>query len=164
MTIVSSSRRSSDYFGGAPRNDGVVLKIVPDEIMRGLELKKGTVDLIVNDMSPDTVEQLREEGSMQIAASPGTDYAYVGINLRDPLLADRRVRQAIGYAIDREAIVKYLRRGLAQPAVGLVPPSSWAFAADAFQFTHDPGARARIARRGGLSRSRRRRSASRGCA
>jgi peptide/nickel transport system substrate-binding protein len=52
------------------------------------------------------------------------------------------VRQAIGYAIDVDAIVKYLRRGLAQPAITLVPPSSWAFAADAFRFTHDP-ARAR---------------------
>ena len=131
-----------DYYGGAPQNAGLVLKIVPDEIMRGLELQKGTVDLIVNDLSPDTVEQFREEGSMQIAASPGTDYAYVGFNLRDPILADKRVRQAIGYAIDRDAIVKYLRRGLAQPAVSLVPPSSWAFAPDAFQFTHDP-ARAR---------------------
>lgn len=131
-----------DYFDGAPKNEGVVLKIVPDEIMRGLELKKGTVDLVINDINPDTVEQFREEGSKQIVAATGTDYAYVGLNLKDPALSDKRVRQAIGYAINRDAIVKYLRRGLAQPAVTLVPPSSWAFAADAFQFSHDP-ARAR---------------------
>jgi peptide/nickel transport system substrate-binding protein len=128
----------SNYHEGAPRNAGVVLKIVPDEIMRGLELKKGTVDIVVNDISPDTVEKFREEGSMQLAASPGTDYAYISVNLRDPALADRRVRHAIGYAIDRDAIVKYLRRGLAQPATGVVPPSSWAYTADIFQFTHDP--------------------------
>jgi peptide/nickel transport system substrate-binding protein len=127
-----------EYHGGAPRNAGIVLKIVPDEIMRGLELKKGTVDVVVNDLGPDTVEQFREEGLMQIVEAVGTDYAYVGLNLRDPVLADRRVRQAIGYAIDRSAIVKYLRRGLAQPALGVVPPTSWAFAADVFQFTHDP--------------------------
>jgi len=127
-----------DYYRGAPTNAGVLLKIVPDEIMRGLELKKGTVDLVINDLSPDSVEQFREEGSMQITTSPGTDYAYVGTNLRDPALSDRRVRQAIGYAIDRQAIVKYLRRGLAQPALTPVPPTSWAFAPDAFQFTHDP--------------------------
>ena len=131
-----------DYYGGTPRNAGLVLKIVPDEIMRGLELKKGTVDLVINDLSPDSVEQFREEGSKQIVSSPGTDYAYVGLNLRDPILADKRVRQAIGYAIDRDAIVKYLRRGLALPAVSPVPPTSWAFASDAFQFSHDP-ARAR---------------------
>jgi peptide/nickel transport system substrate-binding protein len=127
-----------DYFGGRPKNAGVVLKIVPDEIMRGLELKKGTIDIVVNDISPDTVEEFREKRAMQIVESIGTDYAYVGLNLRDRVLADKRVRQAIGYAIDRDAIVKHLRRGLARPAVGVVPPASWAFAADAFQFTHDP--------------------------
>ena len=45
-----------------------------------------------------------------------------------------RVRQALAYAIDRHAIVDYLRRGLATPAVGLLPPLSWAFAPDVFSF------------------------------
>ena len=46
--------------------------------MRGLELRKGTVDLIVNDLSPDIVWQLQHEGRMQVATAAGTDYAYVG--------------------------------------------------------------------------------------
>jgi peptide/nickel transport system substrate-binding protein len=94
--------------------------------------------LFVGNLTPDTVERLRSEGQMRVDEAPGTDFAYVGLHLRDPVLADRRVRQAIGYAIDRDAIVRYLRRGLAQPAVGVVPPLSWAYAADAFQFTCDP--------------------------
>ena len=63
---------------------GSCCKVVPDEIMRGLELQKGTVDLVVNDLSPDTVEQLGDDSDMQVVTSPGTDYAYVGLNLRDP--------------------------------------------------------------------------------
>jgi peptide/nickel transport system substrate-binding protein len=74
--------------------------------------------------------------------SPGTDYQYVGINLRDPALKDVRVRHALGYAIDRQAIVDYLRRGLATPADGMLPPSNWAYEPNVFKFTHDP-ARAR---------------------
>jgi len=128
----------ADYFRGAPANDGVVLKVVPDEIMRALELRKGTVDMVVNDLSPDVVHQLEKERSVTIAESPGTDYAYVGINMRDPVLKDRRVRHALGYAIDRQAIVDHLRRGLARPAVGVLPPASWAFEAGVFQFSHDP--------------------------
>ena len=100
---------------------------------------------------------------MTIAESPGTDYAYVGINMRDPVLKDRRVRHALGYAIDRQAIVDHLRRGLARPAIGILPPASWAFDEGVFQFTHDPGEGARAARRGRLSRSGRRRPASRAC-
>jgi peptide/nickel transport system substrate-binding protein len=126
-----------DYYGGAPKNKGVVLKVVPDEIMRGLELRKGAIDMVVNDLAPDIVHQMAEDDEMAVAQSPGTDYAYIGFNMRDPILKDRRVRHAIGYAVDRQAIVDHLRRGLARPAIGILPPVSWAFEPTVFQFTHD---------------------------
>ncbi len=126
------------YYGGRPVNDGVVLKVVPDDTMRGLELRKGTVDLVVNDLAPDIVWQLRAEGTLGVATAPGSDYAYLGMNLRDPILGRAEVRRAIGYAIDREAIVRYLRRGFASVAVGIVPPMSWAFERNVFDFAHDP--------------------------
>jgi peptide/nickel transport system substrate-binding protein len=73
-----------------------------------------------------------------VSRAPGLDFSYIGINMQDPVLRDKRVRHAIGYAIDRTAIVKYLRRDLATPAYGLVPPVGWAFERDVFTFTHDP--------------------------
>jgi peptide/nickel transport system substrate-binding protein len=127
-----------DCYGGRPANHGLLFRTVPDETMRGLELRKGSVDLVVNDLSPDLVAGLQQDGHLNVVTSAGTDYAYLGFNLRDPVLADKRVRQAIGYAIDQDAIVTYLRRGLARPATGIVPPMSWAYASDVFQFTHDP--------------------------
>jgi peptide/nickel transport system substrate-binding protein len=126
------------YFGGRPKNDGVIFKIVPDDVMRGLELRKGTVDIVVNDVAPDIVHQLRQEPTLQTVQSPGMDYQYAGINLQDPILRDIRVRQALAYAIDRRAIVDYLRRGLAELATGMLPPLSWAYAADSFSFPYDP--------------------------
>jgi peptide/nickel transport system substrate-binding protein len=126
------------YFGGRPKNDGLVLKVIPDDTMRGLELRKGSVDLIVNDLAPDIVWHLRDEGRLQVTTSPGSDYAYVGLNLRHPILARAEVRRAIGFAIDRDAIVNYLRRGFATTAVGIVPPMSWAYEADVFQLRYDP--------------------------
>jgi peptide/nickel transport system substrate-binding protein len=127
-----------DYYEGRPKNDGLMFKIVPDEVMRGLELRKGTMDIVINDVSPDIVHQLRGEPTLHTVEAPGVDYQYIGVNLRDSTLKDLRVRQAIAYAIDREAIVKYLRRGLAAPAAGLLPPLSWAVAPDAFSFSYDP--------------------------
>lgn len=125
------------YWDGLPQNTGVVLKIVPDETMRGLELRKGTVDLTINDVSPDIAFQLQREGQSAIAQAQGVDYAYIGLNMRDPVLQDKRVRHAIGYAIDRQAIVEHLRRGLARPAVGVLSPVAWAFEPHVHQFTHD---------------------------
>jgi peptide/nickel transport system substrate-binding protein len=127
-----------DYFRGRPRNDGIVLKIVPDNIMAGLELRKGTTDIVVNDLPPDIIAQLERDGRLAATQSPGVDYQYIGLNLRDPVLKDVRVRQAIGYAIDRRAIIDYLRRGMAIPATGILPPISWAFDPDAFSFSYDP--------------------------
>ena len=74
-------------------NAGVVLKVMPDDTMRGLELRKGTVDLVVNDVSPDIVWQMQHEGRMQVATGPGTDYAYIGLNLQDPVLQPSRGAQ-----------------------------------------------------------------------
>ena len=128
----------AEHYRGAPKNSGIVLKVVPDDTMRGLELRKGTVDIVVNDVAPDIVAQLRNEGRLKLATAPGTDYAYMGMNLRDPILSRVEVRKAIGFAIDRSAIVEHLRRGFATPAVGIVPPMSWAFATDVFAFRHDP--------------------------
>ena len=163
-TIASSWQPSRDYFGGTPANDGLVLQVVPDDIMRGLELRKGTVDLVVNDLSPDIVYQLRRDEQLQTATAPGVDYQYIGLNLRDPVLQDVRVRQALAYAIDRQAIVEHLRRGLATPADGLLPPivvglRTW----HRRRIAYDPATRAGAARRGRLSAIRTATVPRRGC-
>lgn len=140
-----------EYFEGPPRNRGLVIRVVPDDTMRGLELLRGSTDLIVNDLSPDIVHQLQANAKIRLATSAGTDYAYIGLNLRDSALRDRRVRHAIGFAIDRQAIVDHLRRGFAVPAVGLVPRMSWAFEPDVFDFTHDPARARRLLDEAGYS-------------
>jgi peptide/nickel transport system substrate-binding protein len=126
------------YFDGRPRNDGLILKVVPDDIMRGLELRKGTTDLVVNDLTPDIAYQLEQSHHLTMVEAPGVDYQYLGLNLQDPVLKDVRVRQALAYAIDTHAIIEYLRRGLARPASGLLPDMSWAIAPDVRPHPYDP--------------------------
>jgi peptide/nickel transport system substrate-binding protein len=126
------------YFDGLPNNAGIVLKVVPDDTMRGLELRKGSVDVVVNDLPPDMVHQFEKAGGFAVSRDPGLDFSYLGFNMRDPVLRDKRVRHAIGYAINRDAIVTYLRRGLARPAFGLVPPQAWAFEPNVTTFPYDP--------------------------
>jgi peptide/nickel transport system substrate-binding protein len=130
-------KRFAGYYDGPARNPGLQLRIVPDDIMEGLELRKGGADLMVNDLAPDIVYQLQKEG-LHVITGPGLDYQYVAFNFLDPVLRDLRVRRAIGYAIDRQSIVEYLRRGLATPAIGMIPPISWAFEPNVFTFDYDP--------------------------
>ena len=64
--------------GGRPRTTASSCSIVPDEVMRGLELRKGTIDLVINDVSPDILHQLRGEDQLQTTTAPGVDYQYIG--------------------------------------------------------------------------------------
>ncbi len=83
------------------------------------------------------VYQLEKEG-LSLTKSPGVDYQYVGFNMRDPVLKDVRVRHAIGHAIDRQAIVDYLRRGLATVADSMLPPTNWAYEPNVAVLEYDP--------------------------
>ena len=132
--------RFDEYFRGPAANAGVMLKIVPDDTMRGLELQHGGVDLVINDVPPDLVHALDGRGGLMVETAPGTDYAYIGLNARDPVLSDARVRRALAYAVDRQAIVTHLRRSLAGVASGVLPPISWAVAPDVPRFDFDPDA------------------------
>ena len=143
-------RRFDNYYEGAARNRGVVFKVVPDDIMQGLELRKGGADLIVNDLAPDIVYQLEHDG-LSLATAPGLDYQYLAFNFRDPILKDLRVRRAIGFAIDRRSIVEYLRRGLATPAIGMLPPTNWAFEPNVFTFDYDPAEAVRLLEEAGYT-------------
>jgi peptide/nickel transport system substrate-binding protein len=128
----------AEHWRGAPQNDGLRLKVVPDEMMRALEVRHGSMDVVVNDVSPDIYYQMQRDPLVHTSTGEGVDCQYIGVNLRDPILSDRRVRQAMAHAIDQQALVDHLRRGLARRANGLLPPRSWAHASEVRPYDHDP--------------------------
>jgi peptide/nickel transport system substrate-binding protein len=132
--------RFDGYFRGPAANPGIVLRILPDDTMRGLELRHGGVDLVINDVPPDLIHALDRRDGLRVVTAPGTDYSYIGINIRDAVLSDARLRRALAMAVDRQAIVTHLRRSLAGVATGLLPPISWAVATDVPRFDYDPDA------------------------
>ena len=90
------------------RWSAVRLTIVPDATTRALELRKGSVDISPGgSLSADMIGTLRRYRSLEIEQQPGTVLAYLAFNLRDPILKDIRVRQALAYAIDRAAMLHY---------------------------------------------------------
>ena len=81
---------------------------------------------------------LAKEPRLNVQRAPGTILAYAAFNLRDPILKDVRVRQAIAYAIDRHPLIEYIWRGFAQPAASVLPPQSCAYNAEVQTYPHDP--------------------------
>jgi len=122
--------RNDDYWGQKAHVKRVRFTVVPDTTTRALELRKGSADIASNALTSDMVLALEKEPNLEVEHAPGTVLAYLGFNLRDPILGDVRVRQAIAYAIDRRPMIEYLFRGFAQPANSILPPQSWAYNPD----------------------------------
>jgi peptide/nickel transport system substrate-binding protein len=129
--------RNDNYWGTKAHVPRVRFTVVPDTTTRALELRKGSADIAINALTADTVVALKNNSNLQIEQAPGTILAYMGFNLRDPILKDVRVRQAIACAIDRRPLIEYVWRGLAQPAASILPAQSWAYY-PARGFTYDP--------------------------
>lgn len=128
------------YHRGRPHLDRVIVRVVPDATVRALELLKGSVQLVVNDLPPDLVPMFRANPAFQVSENPGANYSYVGINLEDPALADRRVRRALALAIDRQRLVATLWRGLGTVTETMLPPGLWARHDALAPLPHDPAA------------------------
>ena len=131
--------RNDDYWGEKAKLARVRFAVVPDATTQALELRKGSADVAINaSYPPDTVITLQREKHLAVERGAGTRLAYLGFNLRDPILKDARVRQAIAYALDRQPMIDYLWRGQAQPARSVLPPQSWAYDGDVPAYDHDP--------------------------
>jgi peptide/nickel transport system substrate-binding protein len=131
--------RNSDYWGEKAKLARVRFVVVPDATTQALELRKGSGDVAINaSFPPDTVITLQREPTLVVETASGTRLAYLGFNVRDPVLKDVRVRQAIAYALDRRPMIEYLWRGQAQPARSVLPPQSWAYNGDVPAYDHDP--------------------------
>ena len=132
-------QRNSNYFAGAPKIEKIRFAVVPDAITTALELKKGSGDIESNAVTLDMVHALRGAPDLAVETGPSSVVIYMNFNVQDPILADRRVRQAIACAIDRQSIVDALWRGNARLADSLLPPEHWARAADSqmAQYPHD---------------------------
>src|SRR5439155_1456255 len=136
------------YPGGPPRLDPLVVRIVPDEVVRVLELKRGGVQLIEDAPEPEMVDWLARFPHLVVRRGPGSSFDYLALNLRDPRLAQRRVREAIALALDRDAVVRFILGGAARPASGLLAPEHWAYA-PARIHRHDPARARRLLERAG---------------
>lgn len=110
------------------RIERVRFAVVPDAITSALELKKGSADLASNVLTLDMVHTLESEPRLKVESGPGSAVVYVNFNVTDGLLRDKRVRQAIACAMDRQAIVDAIWRGEARLAGTLLPPGHWAAA------------------------------------
>lgn len=129
----------------------VELVLVKDPAIRVLKLLRGEIQLLQNDLSPSLLKYLSAQPQIELSSMPGSNFTYLGFNLEEHAVADRRIRRAIAHAIDREAIIRYLFLGRARPANALFPPQHMLADPGLAQIEHDPLLARRLLEEAGYS-------------
>jgi peptide/nickel transport system substrate-binding protein len=117
------------YYGVKPKTAHVQIKIVRDTAARLLMLVGGSADLIQNSgIRLDLIDEIKDRPRVRLQTGPSVFLTYLMMNNKDPILKDKRVRQAIALSIDRDEVITAKFGGRAILATGLLPPNHWAYA------------------------------------
>lgn len=108
----------------APKIKKLQLKVIRDDNTRFQKLYKGSVDLVQADIPLSKMSVFKNSPRFDVYDLPGANVTYLLFNLRDPILKNKAVRQAISWAINRQEIIKYKLEGYATPASTFVIPST----------------------------------------
>ena len=127
------------YWEGAPKFSKLRVKTVTDASALQAELQTGGVDIApaASNLPPDTLRLLGESANLKVEQFDGSNIQYIGLNTTSPTLNNPKIRQAIGYAIDREKLIKELLSGQARIASSILPAGSWAYSPGT-QYNFDP--------------------------
>lgn len=129
-----------DYYEGRPYIDRYVYRIIPDNSTMYMELKAGGLDMM--GLTPVQYQRQTMNGEFLSRFNkyryPASAYTYLGYNLRHPLFTDKRVRQALTAAINKDEIVHGVLLGMGQVAHGPYKPGTWAYNPHVKDFSYDP--------------------------
>jgi len=129
-----------DYFEGRPHIDGYILRIIPDTATMFLELRANGIDR----MGLTPLQNTRQTENNLFRKNYNKyrylsfAYTYMGYNLKNPLFTDKRVRQAIAHAVNREEMIDGVLLGLGKSATGPYKPGTWAYNPRVRTYPYDP--------------------------
>jgi peptide/nickel transport system substrate-binding protein len=126
-----------EYWRGKPKLERIVFKEYPDPQAALLALRRGEVQ-IMGDVSTQTISSIRSDPNLQMLTQPGLAISGMAMPNEVPPFTDKRVRQALNYAVDKNAINKALYQDMAVVLTSPLPESQWGFDATLKGYPYDP--------------------------
>jgi peptide/nickel transport system substrate-binding protein len=109
---------------GLPKTKRLIMRVIKDNAARYLALKAGEVSAIELPNTEDVIAA-QKDPNLKVVFRPPFNTSWLRFNMNDPLLKDKRIRQAIAYSINRQAIVQGLYAGFGEVAQQHMPPTMW---------------------------------------
>lgn len=145
------------YFEGKANINGIIYRVIPEDLTAVMEFETGRLDALLIPSSEYRRYRTDPAWNARIHGRPGLNSYYLGLNCTRPPLNDRRVRQAVNLAIDRQRVLDtvFEKRGVL--ASGPVPPDLWKYgkgAAHTEGYPYDPARAKQLIREAGASGAR----------
>jgi peptide/nickel transport system substrate-binding protein len=129
--------RNEDWWGGDVYLDQVVMQVVPDINTTVAQLKAGDIDVAL--IQPAQAASFDGDENVSVEGVPQVNYFYLSLMNNVEPWDNVRMRQALNYAVDKEAIIDTLLAGYGSPAVGpITPVIEWAYTDDVTRYPYDP--------------------------
>lgn len=125
------------YWGTKPQIDRLVFSITPDASVRYAKLQKNECQVMPYP-NPADIARMKQDKNINLLEQAGLNVGYLSFNTEKKPFDDVKVRQALTYAVNKEAIIKAVYQGAGVAAKNLIPPTMWGYNDDIKDYTYDP--------------------------
>ena len=139
------------YWGTKPQIDTLVFSITPDASVRYAKLQKNECQVMPYP-NPADIARMKQDKSINLMEMPGLNVGYLSYNVQKKPLDDVKVRQALTYAVNKDAIIKAVYQGAGVSAKNLIPPTMWGYNDDVQDYTYDPEKAKALLKEAGLEK------------
>jgi dipeptide transport system substrate-binding protein len=130
-------KANPDYWEGKAAIDDLVFAITPDASVRKQKLEAGECHIMPYP-NPGDLAALKSNPDLTVMEQQGLNVGYLAFNTEKKPFDDKRVRQALNYAINKNAIIEAVFQGAGQVAKNPIPPTMWSYNNDVQDYGYDP--------------------------
>jgi len=141
--VMEANREWWGWEGKPPAIERVIWKPIPDDFARVSALERGEVDIMTN-VPPDQVKGIHDGRGTKIVTTPSTRTVIFSMNASQPPLSDKRVRQALHYAMDAPSIVRNLFAGQGKLMSGMLADTDFGYNPQLTPYPYDPNKAKRL--------------------
>jgi peptide/nickel transport system substrate-binding protein len=148
-TDVFSFEAFPQYHRGYPTVDQLELRVFPNARNAWAAMMRGEIDMLY-EVAPDALDFIEQSSNTQVRSFLRPFVHTMGLNVRNPVLADPDVRRALNMAVNRTEIIQRVFRGHAFPATDHIWPRHWAYDHELPRLRYDPAKATEILEAKGL--------------
>lgn len=132
-----------NYYGAKPKIKKIIIKLIPNTQALEANLRAGSVDMLCElgfhlDEALAMQKRAKDSDPFEVRLRESVTYEHVDLNVRDPILKDVRVRQALLYGIDRDKLVQALFEGKQKKALHMIHPLDPNYTENVVLYPYDP--------------------------